>query len=322
MTMNKFLILMTTLSLALAAPAWAHKRDRDGDGESRPIQEKRPLKADARVVVKNIEGGIEVEGWDRKELELTGELGPDVEKLEITGNEASIVIEVKLPRSQRDIDGESHLKLRIPYGATLEASGVSADVRVRGLKGPVTAESVSGDVRLEVESARVTGSSVSGDVNVDAPSKETRLNTVSGEVHARGMRGELRVGTVSGEVTVEGRELHSIEVKSVSGDIDLDVGSTADAEISAHTMSGEVRIALSGEPEGRVRVETFSGEIRSPWWDLDEEETEYRRDGKGKGHLYLNSFSGDIELFDRGTVKKDVRKNVERERKVERDNDD
>ena len=71
--MNKFVILMTTLGLVLAAPAWAHK-DRDRDhGESRPIQERRALKPDARVVVRTVEGSIEVEAWSKNELELTGD---------------------------------------------------------------------------------------------------------------------------------------------------------------------------------------------------------------------------------------------------------
>ncbi|MGH8441726.1 MAG: DUF4097 family beta strand repeat-containing protein, partial [Nevskiaceae bacterium] len=257
-------------------------------------KEPRPLKADARVVVKNVEGLIEVEGWDKRELELTGELGPDVEKLEITGNESSIRIEVKLPRSKHDIDGDTRLKLKIPYGATLEAQGVSADVRVRGLKGPVTAESVSGDVRLEVESAKIKGSSVSGDVVVDAPAKEARLNSVSGDVRARGIRGELRVESVSGDITIEGRELASLEAETVSGDVNLDVEPTREANISVETLSGEVTVTLPSEPQGEIRVETFSGEISSPWWKIDEDEKEFRRDGTGKGRLSLHSFSGDI----------------------------
>lgn len=294
--MNKSLILLT-LGLALAAPVQAHRdrdRDHDEDAESRPIQEHRPLKADARVVVKNVEGLIEVEGWDKRELELTGTLGPDVEKLEITGNDSSIRIEVKLPRSSRDIDGDSTLRLKIPYGATLEATGVSADVRVRGLKGPVTAESVSGDVRLEVESARIKGSSVSGDVEVNAPAKEARLSSVSGDVHARGIRGELRIESVSGEITVEARDLATLEAETVSGDVNVDIEPAREADISVETLSGEVTVMLPSEPQGEIRVETFSGEIESPWWKVDHDEHEFRRDGNGKGRLSLHSFSGDI----------------------------
>ena len=95
----------------------------------------RPLKADAHVSVNNVAGRIEVEAWDKNELQITGELGEDVEKLEITGTESSLKVEVKLPRDGHNIDGDTVLLLKLPAGASLEAEAVSADVSVRGLLG-------------------------------------------------------------------------------------------------------------------------------------------------------------------------------------------
>ena len=293
--MNKSLIL--TLCLALAAPAWAHRgHGDDEDRGSRAVNEHRPLKADARVNVRNVAGVIEVEAWERKELEITGELGEDVEKLEITGNESSIRIEVKLPKDDHDIDADTRLRIKVPAGVTLEAEGVSADVRVRDLKGPVTAESVSGDVRLDVQSAKVRASSVSGDVNVQAPATDVRVNSVSGDVTLRGARGEVRAETVSGDLHLQATELKSLEAETVSGDLDVDIDSGRDADINIETLSGEVRLGLPASPEGDVRVETFSGEIHSPWFKVGEDDREYRRDGNGKGRLRVHSFSGDILL--------------------------
>lgn len=287
--MNKSLILLT-LGLALAAPVQAH---REHDGGERPIDEHRPIKADARVVVRNVAGIIEVDSWARKELEITGELGADVEKLEITGNESSYRIEVKLPRGD-DVEADTRLRIKVPSGVTIEAEGVSADVRVRGMRGPVSAESVSGDVRIDVESEKVKASSVSGDVDVSAPATEARVNSVSGDIQVRRVRGELRSETVSGSLRIQGRELRALEAETVSGDIEVDIEPARDADISVETLSGEVHVMLPSEPAGEVRVETFSGEIRSPWWNVQEDDKEFRRDGSGKGRLRLHSFSGDI----------------------------
>ena len=68
--------------------------------------------------------------------------------------------------------------------------------------------------------------------------------------------------------------------------------------------------------DGRVRVETYSGEVNAAWWSVDHEEQEIRRDGKGKGYLYVQSFSGDIELREKGVVQK--RKDVEVKKDVEK----
>jgi len=293
--MKKPLAILLTLGVALATPAWA-RHDKDEGG--RPVNEHRPLKADARVYVSNVAGLIEVETWDKKELWLTGELGEDVEKLEITGSESSLKIEVKLPRDSHNVEGDTHLKLQLPPGVALEAEGVSADIRVRGLQGPLSAESVSGDVRLVVESAKVKASSVSGDVTLEAPASETRVSSVSGDVNVRGVKGELNAETVSGDVHLQARELRKLDVETVSGDLELDLDSARDADISVETLSGEVRLTLPSMPDGEIRLETFSGEITSPWWSAGDgdDEKEYRHDGNGKGRLRLHSFSGDIVL--------------------------
>jgi DUF4097 and DUF4098 domain-containing protein YvlB len=303
MTMNKPLALILTLGLALGGAA-ARAAD-----DGRPIDERRPLKADAHVEVSNVAGEIIVEAWDRNELHLTGSLAEQVEKLEITGTDSRLRIEVKLPKRARNID-ETILHLKVPSGIALEAEGVSADVTVRGIKGDVEAASVSGDVELVVGSKNIEAQSVSGDVTVDAPSATvTRVESVSGDVTIRGVKGDVRGETVSGDVMVRGQTARRLEVQSVSGDLELDVELAADAEVEGETMSGDVRLTVSKLPDVRIELETYSGEIERsvllPDYkgrgrgDDDHHGSEYSRDGKGQGRVRLHSFSGDIEILKR-----------------------
>ncbi len=304
--MNKPLSLILVLGLALGS-AVAQARD---DGDDRPVDERRPLKANATVEVSNVAGLIEVEAWDRNELHLTGTLSEEVEKLEITGNESKLKIEVKLPRRTRNVE-DTTLRLKVPAGISLEADGVSADIRVRGIRGEVEANSVSGDVRLEVESKSVDARSVSGDVEVHAPSSTvTRVESVSGDVTVKGVKGEVRGETVSGDVNVRAQAARRIEVQSVSGDLELDLELSVDAEIEAETMSGDVRLNTPRLPDVEISLETYSGEIERsellPGFDgrqhSQEEEDEghehkeYSREGKGPGRVRLHSFSGDISV--------------------------
>jgi DUF4097 and DUF4098 domain-containing protein YvlB len=323
-TMNKPLSLILTLGLALGgAAAWA------GDDEDlRTVNERRPLKADARVEVSNVAGLIEVEAWDRNELHLTGTLSEEVEKLEITGNESRLKIEVKLPRRTRNVD-DTTLRLRVPAGISLEAQGVSADIKVRGLKGDVETSTVSGDVELDVQSRNVEARSVSGEVTVDAPAAMTRVESVSGDVTVRGVKGELRGETVSGDLEVRGLTARRVELKSVSGDLELDVELAVDAEVEAQTMSGDVRLQVPRLPDVEIDLETYSGEIepsellpglrrekrRSKHDDDDDDEDqgrEYVREGKGPGRVRLHSFSGDIVVKKTFFEKRSVDRKVER----------
>lgn len=298
--MNKPLSLMLVLGLALGAAT-----ARADDDSERPIDERRPLKADARVEVSNVAGEITVEAWDKNELHLTGSLSEEVEKLEITGDASRLKIEVKLPRRTRNVE-DTILHLKVPAGITLEAEGVSADIAVRGIRGDVEASSVSGDVELDVGSKNVEARSVSGDVNVKAPAAVTRVESVSGDVTVRGVKGEVRGETVSGNVEVWAQVARRVEIKSVSGDLELDADLAVDAEVEAETMSGDVRLNVPRLPDVEIDLETYSGDIERTELlpdftgkrhsDDDDEGREYSRQGKGPGRVRLQSFSGDIVI--------------------------
>jgi hypothetical protein len=285
----------TLIGLLLVSSGVQARHDHETRDEPRPVDEHRPLKADAKVTVSNIAGLIEVEAWDRNELALTGHLGEDVEKLEITGDEKSLRIEVKVPKTMfgsQDIDTE--LRLKVPAGVRIKASGVSADVRVRGLKGEADLDSVSGDVAVEVGSARVRAHSVSGDVTVHAPNAaEADAETVSGDLSIIA-GGDVGAKSVSGDVRVQARAVKELKAESVSGDLILDLDLGKDADVRAETLSGDVHLRVPAEPEGALEMETFSGELHSPWGKGLADTKSYRHDGSGKGLVRLHSFSGDV----------------------------
>ena len=69
--------------------------------------------------IENIAGSIQVTGWDRNEVEITGYLGRGAEEIEIDSDGDSISIEVVL-RSGRHVNVEgTDLELRVPHGIEL-----------------------------------------------------------------------------------------------------------------------------------------------------------------------------------------------------------
>ena len=106
------------------------------------VDERWDIDAKATVSIENIAGEIVVQGWNKKEARLTGELGNSVEELEIEASKSSLQIRVK-NRNERNVDN-TELKLMVPKGASVDISGVSADVDVSGLDNEkLTASSVS-----------------------------------------------------------------------------------------------------------------------------------------------------------------------------------
>ena len=261
-----------------------------------PINEKRPLNANAKVSVNNIAGSIIVQAWDRNELSLTGELGEGSEKLEITGDAASLNIVVKLPKHSHNAE-DSLLQLRVPTGASLDLQAVSADIRVQGVRGAISVNTVSGDVNLDVASAQINAQTVSGDVHLRAAATKTRINSVSGDVTIGGASGDLKGESVSGNVDVEGGPFSELKLHAVSGDVHISGGLTDKGSMAVESLSGDIVLRLPGTPSAALVMKTFSGDLSSDFGSSSGSDHNIEtRLGDGKGSISLSSFSGDIDV--------------------------
>ncbi|NKF23828.1 DUF4097 family beta strand repeat-containing protein [Solimonas marina] len=297
-TLHTFSVAAALLAASISGAVYA----------STPIDETRPLAADGKLSVTNTAGSIVVKGWDRNEVKLSGKLGDDVEKLDISGDAQSLQVVVRYPKNHHGSIDDTELTLNVPTRATLDLNGVSADIKVNEVGGPLTAKSVSGDVTLAVSSAQIKASSVSGDVNVQGPSYsadvhspsfKTTLNSVSGDLKAKGLRGELTAETVSGNLSLQGGSFKTLKLQSVSGDLDLKLGLDKGAQLSAETLSGDIELRFDKTPDAKLTMKTFSGDLRNRYSDDDNDDDRHSLSttlGSGDGRIDLHSFSGDIEV--------------------------
>jgi DUF4097 and DUF4098 domain-containing protein YvlB len=113
----------------------------------------RTVKADANgeVEISNVSGTIDVRGWDRNEVQVTGHLGDDVERLDVETSGGHTLVKVVLPRG-RNNDGEAVLEIKVPRMSSVEVSAVSADVSSKGVLGTQRLKSVSGEVTADIAS--------------------------------------------------------------------------------------------------------------------------------------------------------------------------
>jgi hypothetical protein len=276
---------------ALLSPAWALAAD---------IDETRSVASDSTVSVSNVAGSIDISTWDRAEVRLTGQLGNDQE-LEIIENDGGIQIEVRNIDDEDDYD-ETNLKLVMPFGASLVADGVSADITVDGVDGAsIVAESVSGDIDVSAGAGRVELSSVSGDVDFEGTAIRTSVESVSGDIDVSGISGEIAVSTVSGDAELDAENIAEGQFDTVSGTLQLKLSVTSGGRVSVETMSGDVTLLLPANQGGTITAQGFSGDIRSEFGEVKNESY-----GPGSHLKYVSgdsgttirveSFSGDIRI--------------------------
>jgi hypothetical protein len=230
----------------------------------RAIQERRAADPQGEIEIVNVSGMVEIHGWDRSEVEVGGTAGDDVVRVDVTGAGNRTLIHV-VSRSAHTwgSDGEAHLVVHVPAKSAVSATLVSADFKVTGVLGDLKVQSVSGNLSGDVGgNARAT--TVSGDVRLTArAAKAVEVKTISGDIQLMGGGGEVDITTVSGSATIELADVTRGRFKSVSGDMTAELALAPDGQLESESVSGDVSLKFAAAPAAEFDVHSFSGDIRN-----------------------------------------------------------
>lgn len=286
--------LLLTLSSLLSVAAFA----------AEDINETMDAAADGIVSISNVAGSVEVQGWSRKQVEVTGELGSDVDELIFERDGSEILIKVKVPRNHGRRTS-SDLIVKVPQASALEINTVSADIEVNDVEGEQELESVSGDIETDAHAEDIDVSSVSGDVVIvgDRKPMRSRLNSVSGDIEADSLAGEIEAETVSGDMEIVNGSFKRASAHSVNGEIVFHAELLDDGRLDVETINGEVDVKFDGDVSARFDIETFNGEIRNCFGPESERTSRYApgrelmfEEGGGSGRVTIQTLNGDIRL--------------------------
>jgi DUF4097 and DUF4098 domain-containing protein YvlB len=259
---------------------------------------------DGSVDISNTAGSIKVYGWSNDRVEVTGELGENVEELILERDGKRVTVKVKVPRnSSRKIS--SDIVVRLPEASSIDVSGVSADILVEGVRGEQSLHTVSGDVETEASGADLEVASVSGDVEVRGDGKDTvtRAGTVSGDVVLFGLSGEISAEAVSGDVTIDEGSYDRVAIQTVNGDLTFLAELRPAGRLDAESVNGGVTMELAGKVSAKFEIESFNGGIDvcfgpepvrtskyAPGWEL------VFTEGEGDGSVNVSTLNGSIRI--------------------------
>jgi hypothetical protein len=186
-----------------------------------------PLTANGRLSLGNVNGRIEIAGWDRNEVVIKalkhGKTRESVEAAKIIVNSSpdEIVIHTEQPSS---VTG-------FPWSWLWFKNSKRNDAVV--------------DYAIQVpQSARLKNiSSVNGRIVIEDVSGDIEASTVNGQMQVQGAGGNLKLSTVNGRIEAEMASLgrgQSVSLDAVNGQLEAILPSNADAEVSASTLNGGI----------------------------------------------------------------------------------
>jgi DUF4097 and DUF4098 domain-containing protein YvlB len=293
--MNKTLCIVFGVLLAFPVMAESISQTLDADD-------------DGYVLIFNTAGSVEVSGWSRGSVEITGRLGDDVEELIFERDGDEIIIKVKSPSSssgwgRNDITSE--LVIKVPQNSSLEIATVSADIDVTGVRGEQEIQAISGEVALEVFGEDIQVESISGDVDVtgDGSDAEFEIESVSGDIVARRISGDVAAGSVSGDVTIREGSFDRVQLETINGDIYLGAVLRDGGRLDIESVNGDVEVQFGGEVSARFDIETFNGDIDNCFGPKAQRSDRYTpglelsfSEGSSDGRVSIATLNGGVEI--------------------------
>jgi DUF4097 and DUF4098 domain-containing protein YvlB len=323
MTHIRTLGLAGAAALLLATPAHAQRQ----------VNERHDASATGTVEIHVHSGSVRVTGWNRNEVQVTGNLTRDSDRLEVDGGGRTLEVRVASRNGGRG--AAASLEVRVPAGSRLEVSAGSAPITVNGVTGSVEAMGGSGPVTIQGNTRRVEVMAQSGPVTIDgqmdmldvtAMSGPVRVNAnvrqratieaLSGPVDLLGTMGEVEVNAMSGNVRVT-NATGSVQIEAVSGNVALGgsrlrgtvesvsggivVTGSVGGALSLETHGGDVELRLPSGASAEVEMETFNGRLHSDFGGSGEGSRRERHVtiGRGGPAVSISTFSGNVKLLRR-----------------------
>jgi len=295
MSFNRPVWWIALLALAAAGPAL-----------SADVDQKVSADPHGTVEVSNTAGTIRCIGWDKPEVQISGNVSGSG-RLEVRQQGTTTIIGVTSRMGVVSHD-EADLEIRLPAESSLRASAVSADIEVSGISGDQRLQTVSGDIRTEASKADVVLKSISGNLKVKGKREpiHTTVSTVSGDTSIVDVGGELELDTVSGNTTIDMNSLTRARLQTVSGDLNMKAKLAPDVRIDGSTVSGTLELRWPGAESANVELASFSGDVSACFGGVPVQHPTY---GPGstwrygvkdaKGTIRIKSMSGDIHLCNR-----------------------
>jgi DUF4097 and DUF4098 domain-containing protein YvlB len=259
------------------------------------FHESHALNPGARLMLENMNGSVEITGWEKNSVELTGTKYAAEEsvlkamRIDISGTADNLSIRTIVPSGRRGGYGAKYI-LRVPSKVVLD--------RITSSNGSIRVESLSGSARLKTSNGSVRVSRLDGPLEVQTSNASVEVNDVKGNAVVRTSNGGIRADNVYGSIEgttsnasiranlTEPEAMRPVKLESSNGSVELTMSTLKNNDIRINTSNSSITVRLPSSINGQVRAHTSNGKITT---DFD---TVVRAGQIGKNNLEGSIGSG------------------------------
>lgn len=258
------------------------------------FHESHPMKSGDRLYIENLNGSVEISGWDQQTADISGTKFASTEailealKIDVVASGDSIRIRTVRPSGHTGGMGARYV-IRVPRGAQLE--------RVQSSNGSLRIREIDSPARLETSNGSIEVTSVGGPVTMHTSNGSIRADGVQRGIEGTTSNGTIRV--VLGKV----EERRPVRLTSSNGSIELAVDDLGGSDVVVRTSNASITARLPQSVAADVKVSTSNGGLTNEFESSFQGRSEkHRLDGTiggGGPLLSLTTSNGSIRLLKR-----------------------
>lgn len=237
-----------------------------------------PMQPGSRLVVDNRNGSVEVMGWERSEIEVTGTRYASTEealrdiRIQVEPGAGEVRVRSVLPRRGDSgwgmgNSGGVRYVIRVPQRAVLDEVVTS--------NGAIRAENLQGTARLRTSNGRVEVLRLQGDLDVTTSngSVEAReltgsatVRTSNGAISLEDVRGRLEATTSNGSIRARLSDPvadQPVRLTSSNGAVDLTMEAVRNNPVQLTTSNSSITLRLPATVDAELEADTSNSRINS-----------------------------------------------------------
>lgn len=264
------------------------------------------LEPGQRVSVENSNGSIEVSGWDKNEVDISGERYAPTEdylrQLKVDVQASSTAVRIRTlkptPMNWRGSNGGVKYLIRVPKQTLLDRiESTNGSLRVDDVQGNALLRSTNGSVRLYRAQGSYDVLTTNGSIEMSAHSGDVKARTTNGGIRVAGLEGSLTAESSNGAIhaRITGVAAQPLRLETTNGGIEVTVEKQP-AGMQASTTNGGITVRLPAELKASIRA---SGSSVTSDFDIngDVEKKRVRGTINGGGPLFdMSTSNGRIRL--------------------------
>ncbi|MCE5307486.1 MAG: DUF4097 family beta strand repeat-containing protein [Acidobacteriales bacterium] len=269
------------------------------------------LSPGGRISVDNTNGSVEVIGWEKDSVDVSGTKYASTEsllkdlKVDIAASPTEVRIRTLHPSGRRGGFGAKYV-LRVPQKAILDhIESTNGSLRAESVEGPARLHTTNGSVRVLKLRGEIDAQTSNGSIEATDTEGAATAHTTNGSVTVDGLRGSLDAGTTNGRIRariVQTDPGKILRASTTNGAIELTMESFKDNDVRASTTNGSITVRLPSSLNARLRAGTTNSSVTTDFDVTIKGGTQSKKRldgnvGSGGPLIDLSSTNGTIKIL-------------------------